>query len=232
MSQSSSEDPRLRATEEQMRRALGLHEAPYPRSEPAQATPTSDRSQRPSRRFVRDGEVPVTVLQRSHRQDDGSVINQLEAARQAVREQAEARERAERSLAEAQAAIRDLQTKLGHDRLAKDEALQAVRRADAERQAVQQALDAMQGDLAAERALREKAEQGREQAVAARQDAVQRLREVTLVQQLRVADTAAGPAEAGKTVKPVRPRGRPPKPRPVESEPVEWWVKGWQKKFR
>ncbi len=176
--------------------------------------------------------MPVTVIQRGHRQDDGAATNQLDAARQAVREQTEARERAERSLAEAQAAIRDLQTKLAHDRLAKDEALQAVRRVDAERQAARQALEAVQGELAAERALREKAEQGCEQAVAARQDAVRRLREVVGGQQSRVRDTAAAPEEAGGTLKPVRPRGRPPKPRPAESEPVEWWVKGWQKKFR
>ena len=200
--------------------------------------------------------MPVTIVQRGHRQDDGPATNQLEAARQTVREQAEARERAERSLAEAQAAIRDLQTKLAHDRLAKDEALQAVQRAENERQAVQQALEAMQEELAAERALREKAEQGREQAVAARRDAVHRLREVIAVQQPRMPagepgrggvvveairpgrtpfaaqDTDAGPAGAGRMVKRGRPRGRPAKLVVAESEPVEWWVKGWQKKFR
>jgi hypothetical protein len=40
-----------------------------------------------------------------------------------------ARERAERSLEEAQITIRDLQTKLAHERLAKDEALEAAQQA-------------------------------------------------------------------------------------------------------
>jgi hypothetical protein len=92
-----------------MRRALGLHGD----------TPASDRpatltigSQPQRRRFVRDGEVPVTVIHRDHRVDGEPSINQLDVARQAIRAEAAARELAERSLNEARITIRDLQTKV------------------------------------------------------------------------------------------------------------------------
>ena len=58
------------------------------------------------------------------------------------------REHAEHLLQEAQATIHDLQTKLAHERLARDEAIQ---RADGERQVVEQALQSVQEELAAER---------------------------------------------------------------------------------
>ena len=69
--------------------------------------------------------------------DSGSRLQQLDAARQALRQQTAAREEAERLLAEARNTIHDLETKLGHERLAKDEVTQ---RADAERQKVEEAL--------------------------------------------------------------------------------------------
>jgi hypothetical protein len=67
--------------------------------------------------------VPVTVIHRDHRKDDGPAAKQLEAARRTIREQSEARERAERLLASALNTIRDLQTKLARERLAKGEVL-------------------------------------------------------------------------------------------------------------
>jgi hypothetical protein len=107
-----------------MRHSLGLRSN-------LSVRPASDRPANPTigthsqrRRFIRDGEVPVTVLRR-HQQSDGDPgANQLIAARQAVQSEAVARERAERSLAEVQVVIRDLQTKLAHERLAKEEALE------------------------------------------------------------------------------------------------------------
>jgi hypothetical protein len=101
MSQSTPYDDRLGATEAQMRRALGLGDQPSLPPGNAPSSPTATGNHRPARRFIRDGEVPVTVLHRD--QDDGTAINKLEAARQALREQVVAREHAEQLLQEARA---------------------------------------------------------------------------------------------------------------------------------
>jgi hypothetical protein len=172
MTDSLSDDARLRATEEQMRRALGLHNASptQDRPVPSFAAPGASSPQR--RRFVRDGEVPVSVIRRD--QDDGANTNKLDATRQALREQIEAREQAEHLLQEAQATIRDLQTKLAHEGLAKDEAIQRV---VSEKLVVEQALQREQEELATEQASRQKAEQERDGAIAAGQEAEERLRD-------------------------------------------------------
>ena len=83
--------------------------------------------------------MPVTVISRDHQRDAEPGTNQPDAARQAIRSEAMARECAERSLEEAQVTIRDLQTKLAHEPLAKDEALEAER-AETGKQTVQQTL--------------------------------------------------------------------------------------------
>ena len=69
-----------------MRRALGLQRSS---SELPDATPSAPPSApHPGRRrFVRDGEVPVTVIHRDHHQDDGQGGNQLEATRRTLQEQ-------------------------------------------------------------------------------------------------------------------------------------------------
>jgi hypothetical protein len=151
MTDSPSDDSRLRATETQMRHALGLLGDTPPRS-------STSGSQPQRRRFVRDGEVPVTVIRRDHQPDGELGTNQLDAARQAVRSEAAARERAERSLNEAQMTIRDLQTKLAHERLAKDEALATVRRLETDTQAAADAQETMEAELIAERLARRNAE--------------------------------------------------------------------------
>jgi hypothetical protein len=143
MTDSPPDDARLRAAETQMRQALGLRGDTLPR--------TSISGSRPQRRrFVRDGEVPVTVLRGVHQPDGEHGANQLDAARQALRSEATAKERAQRLLEEAQAMIRDLQTKLGHERLAKDEALETVRRQAADERTVRQILLAVREVLVAE----------------------------------------------------------------------------------
>jgi hypothetical protein len=146
-----SDAARLRATETQMRHALGLHGGAPTRS-------TTSGSQPQRRRFVRDGEVPVTVLRGVHQPDGENGANQLDAARQAIRSEATAKERAERLLEEAQAMIRDLKTKLGHEHLAKDEALETVRRLETETGVAVQALESAGVELAAERLARCNAE--------------------------------------------------------------------------
>jgi hypothetical protein len=151
MTDSPQDDARLRATEAQMRHALGLHGNTPSRSKAEHPMTSANGSQPQRRRFVRDGEVPVTVIRRDHQPGAEHGINQLDAARQAVRSEAMARERAERSLEEAQITIRDLQTKLAHERLARNEALEAARRAETGEQAVQQTLLTVQAELVAER---------------------------------------------------------------------------------
>ena len=119
MTDISNDETRLRATETQMRRALGLQQTPR---SPGTAAPTlaPGGSPRPARRFVRDGEVAVSVYQH----DAAAGTNQLETVRQAAQSEAVARGQAERRLAAAQETIRELQTQLAHERLAKDESVQ------------------------------------------------------------------------------------------------------------
>jgi hypothetical protein len=217
-------DVRLHATEMQMRRALGLDRETPPVSQPTHSpNPSNGLHQR--RQFVRDGDVPVTIVHG----DSGSRLQQLDAARQALRQQTAAREEAERLLAEARNTIHDLETKLGHERLAKDEVTQ---QADAERQKVEEALIVVQEELAAERALRARAERERDEAAVARQTAEQRLRQRTAVK-------AALPPSAPLPTdhQPPRRRGRPPKVArqdvaPDDSAIVEWWSPGWPEKYR
>ena len=92
-------------TETQMRRALGLQSTASPPGDIA-PTPAPAGPRRPARRFVRDGEVAVSVVHR----DAAVGTNRLEAARQALQAQTAVREQAERRLVEAQETIRELQT--------------------------------------------------------------------------------------------------------------------------
>ena len=232
MTDSLSDDERLRATEAQMRRALGLRNTSQTQAIPPPATPTASASHPQRRRFVRDGEVPVSVIHRD--QGDASGTNALEAARQALREQVAAREHAEHLLQEAQATIHDLQTKLAHERLARDEAVQRV---DSEKQIVEQALQRVREELAAERDCRQKVEQERDDAIAARQEAEERMREVLAAQDARTPSPASSkptndPAGGSDKEKQARRRGRPAKSDQSEAEFVEWWKPGWRDRIR
>ncbi len=203
-----------------MRRALGLQSDGPPQPTPTAPASTPTMGLHPQRRrFVRDGEVIVQHKEHSAAAETGT--NQLAAARQALREQTTAREDAERALADAQVAVRDLQTKLAHERLARDE---AVNRAEAARQAAEQSLQALREEFEAERARRLQAEE--KTAVAAE-------RHRAPPRQADLLEPAPAP----------RRRGRPPKVHQTEhaaepigseeqSEFVEWWVPGWQDKFR
>jgi hypothetical protein len=240
MSDSSTDELRLRATEEQMRRALGLREtsSSVPQNAPPAASPGAPHPYR--RRFVIDGEVPVTVVHRDH--DDGAGINMIDAARQALREQVAAREQAEHLLQDARTTIQALETKLAHERIGKNEALRRL-----------------EDELASERTARQQAEQDRDQAIAARQDAEERLREATLRARLETkgdshtarrsgerpqagADEASqtqsealpatAPADAAAVSMQPRRRGRPPKASQPEGRFVEWWKPNWRERFR
>jgi hypothetical protein len=212
-------DARLGAAELQMRRALGLDRGTSPVSQPTHSpNPSNGPHQR--RHFARDGDIPVTIVH----SDSGSRFQQLDAARQTLRQQTAAHEEAERLLADARNTIDDLETKLGHERLARDEVTQRI---DAERLQIEEALTAMQEELAIERAKRARAESERDEAVVATQTAERRQ---------RAAVKAALPPPAPSPSEQPRRRGRPPKVAQDvasdHSEIVEWWSPGWQGKYR
>ena len=174
------------------------------------------------RQFARDGDVPVTMVH----SDSGSRFQQLDAARQALRQQTAAREEAERLLADARNTIHDLETKLGHERLARDEVTQRI---NAERLQIEEALTAAQEKLATECAMRARAERERDEAVVATQTAEQRQRTAVKI--------ALPPPAPFPSDQPQRRRGRPPKVARQDvasdhSEIVEWWSPGWQEKYR
>ena len=85
MTDSPQDDARIRATEARMRHALGLRDNTPSRSTADHPVTSANGSQPQRRRFVRDGEVPVTVIRRDHQPDAEHGINQLDAARQAIR---------------------------------------------------------------------------------------------------------------------------------------------------
>jgi hypothetical protein len=204
-----------------MRRALGLNDTPQARTAQPPSPPASN-GPRPPRRFVRDGEVPVSVIHR----DDAAGTNQLEAARSTIRSLTSAREHAERLLTEAQNTIRELQTRFAHERMAKEE---MARQAEAERQASEQALLSLQAELADERANRHQIEEQLAAVSAQREEAEGRAVTVE-AQPGRPAQLAGDVAPAA----PPRRRGRPPKVREPEAAPefVEWWRPGWKERLR
>ena len=139
--------------------------------------------------------------------------NRLAIVETALKSEQQARQRTERSLAEAHAAIRDLTTRLGHAGLTQDEAVAAVRRAETENQALAAALEA-------ERAARHDAERALQSALAAREHSASvRRRAVT------TPTTVSNPVGP-----PIRRRGRPPGSKNLvqkisvkEPKPVRWW---------
>ena len=221
MTDHSNDETRLQATETQMRRALGLQSTAAPPGE-AVAMPPPAGVHRPARRFVRDGEVAVSVVHR----DAAAGTNRLDAAQQALEAQTAAREQAERRLLAAQETIRELQTQLAHARLAGDE---AVQRAAEVKQASDQALAALRAELletqAGLRQTQQRLPAGRpaEDPQAARAKPVQ----PTMTGVAGLEATAAA-----ETPPPVRRRGRPRKAPPeADAGFVEWWKPGWQERL-
>ena len=253
MSELSADELRLRATEAQMRRALGLGQEQA--STPQRETPPSSYTfvaHPHRRRFVHDGEVPVSIMHH----DDGIGSNKMDTVQQALREQIASREHAEKLLQQARVTLQDLQTKLAHERMAKDE---AERRAEDERHAIEDM-------LAAERAARQQAEQERDgvearlREVMARRETPNRPRgPVAAKRGVRSGETGAAsrsgimdddgeksttvtgseitsltvkPSGSEATMKQPRRRGRPPKVSQPEPEFVEWWKPGWRERLR
>jgi hypothetical protein len=235
--------------EQQMRKALGLYgDSPRPRpdgerADPAQRTGGGGFMQGVHRRrFVQDGEVPVTVVRReapdaAHPGNGpaGPTSSRLQRVEAALAAETAGRERAERALHEAQAAVQALQTKIGHNDLAKNEAVAASKRhleetvtlreelaAAAERlheaetrgHDLEEDLRVMRGELTEERRARKMAER-------LLQEATDEAAPVT-TQEAAPAFHPRDPVERT----PAR-RGRPPvvhaEPE-VEPEPVKWWL--------
>ena len=243
----------LRAAEIEARRALGRmgQEFGVPERGPADAHVTRGQSNMHSpdghrRRFVRDGEVPVVIGRVAKGGGSASAAaaaaptNRLAISEAALDNERLARQRAERALGEAQAAVRDLQTKLGHLVLARDEAVETASQLREENQRLAEA-------LAAEQQARADAEHALERALGVHERVAAR----------RLArenpDSAAEPGailpkRRGRPPKirdivlqpagvelPVKRRGRPPKvrepgsaepvgkPRGKEPKPVRWW---------
>ena len=210
------------ATETQMRRALGLQSTAAPPGDVA-TTPAPAGPRRPARRFVRDGEVAVSVVHR----DAAAGTNRLEATRQALQAQTAGREQAERRLVEAQETIRELQTQLAHARLARDE---SVQRAVAEKRASEQALAALRAELLTARAgPREAERQPRLPARPAEEPSGARAK---TGQRVGTGDLLEGvaPTRGAETLAPARRRGRPRKVN--QPQPVEWWKPGWKERLR
>jgi hypothetical protein len=178
---------------------------------------------RQKRRFVQDGEVPVVLVngQGGHarhvvdpRLSAGSPsTNRLEAAETALKAEREARERADRSFMEAQTMIRDLQTKLAHANLARDEAREAAQRSETA--------------MAAESEAREMAEQALRQAELARDAAVERVREMKLAarpQKVAVEKAVGAPSSGlARTVSRMTNAAPPARSKKSEPKPVRWW---------
>jgi hypothetical protein len=251
--------------ESQMRKALGLlGESPRHRSE-------SERMEQPARmgdrfngglhrrRFVQDGDVPVTVLRRdqghevpAHRgvvAPTAPTSSRLQRTEAALAAETAARDRAERSLAETQTVVRDLQTKIGHAELAKNEAIEALNReretlgqlraeAETRQEQLQEALEQVrtaernanlgQEQLAEERNARRIAERALRGAEAARDSAEQLVRALSEDTRAprRAAETAhqvqigSQPEVVGLSAR----RGRQSEAAMAEPEPVKWWL--------
>ena len=257
--------PPLDEDEAQMRRALGLDGGmPRPRMDQDRSEPMSRGTDRfmqgHRRRFVQDGDVPVTVVRRDSAADTASRLaasgpssSRLQRVETALAAETAARERAERQLSEAQAQIRDLQTKHGHAELARAEASDLVRREreviaelrasigehelqreDAEQRAIdaERAVTSLKAALQEERSARHTAEKALRVAEGARAQAeklIEELSEQPAHMPVAAARPVRRPVFAVAPEAPPAPvrRGRPPLPVPVtetEPEPVKWWL--------
>jgi hypothetical protein len=118
-------------TEARIRRSLGLMSSPTPANNHSNTNGQTHGSgggnlggaiQR--RRFVRDGEVPVTILHPKSDAENRHAAALADMTRQRDAERA-ARLRAEQSLHDAQVMIQTLQTRIAHAEIAKSEIAQA-----------------------------------------------------------------------------------------------------------
>jgi len=239
--------PNTLSVEERMRRALGLTGDRAGRSSPSQTerphvgplgrSAGRSSADKPRHRFVQDGAVPVTVVNR-HRGDNADALTPgHDAIEAALQDERAARERAERSLQEALATIRDLQTKLGHAELARREAsgTTEVARAAADtfRAECQECELRWHEDLGAERAARLLAEAALAEATRAREPAKRtRVSAPAAQPALDLQDASPAPvAKAPAKAAAKRTRKAAAEPRQRELQPVKWWLKSARKRW-
>jgi serine/threonine-protein kinase RIO1 len=181
----------------------------------------------------------------------------LQRTEAALAAETAAREKAERSLAEAYAMVRDLQTKIGHADLAKNEAIAALQRereaiglvrseADGHEARLQEAYEqvkaaevvakSFQDQLASERHARKTTEKALRVAELAREEAEQLVTSLTeaaernqeaLEQLDHVAPVPAAKPARGKATRAARQKPEPVAAE-VEPEPVKWWLNAKQ----
>jgi hypothetical protein len=97
--------------------------------------------------------------------------------------------------------IHDLRTKLGHERLAKDEALETVRRLKNETRVAANAVEAAEAELTAERLIRRNAEDALAEVLEAGMEAERRPRDAKTVYEARL--PAMAPAKQRAAVGPL-----------------------------
>jgi multidrug efflux pump subunit AcrA (membrane-fusion protein) len=135
-----------------------------------------------------------------------SPVNRLDAALAALSAERESRERIEHSLAEAQASIRELQTKFGHATLERDELRAAVRQAETARQSSETALQTAQAAL--------------KTAYAERDALEQRLMEAAIASPpMRASPATNKPARGSRFSQRIDAAVELEEP-----EPVQWWI--------
>ena len=236
--------PDIASAEERMRRALGLTgdragRSGQPRPEQSHPKPSAHppvrgpSAPRPRQRFVQDGDVPVTLVGRQRPQEadlSAAASTSRGATEAALLQERAGRERAERSLQEALATVRDLQTKLGHAELARREASEAAQAArdaaDALRAAHQEREALWHKDLAAKRAVRVAAEAALAEAAGARKPAARKIERMVSA----AAPAAAEQGVAAESVQAVAKRALKETckgastPRQREPQPVKWWL--------
>ncbi len=272
-SAASADNNPISEVEAQMRRALGLYGGMRARPDhdrPDQSVRSSDRFGAQSgghsggghsgggqgfhrRRFVQDGEIPVTVVRRGTVSESQSPqSSRLQRTEAALAAETAARERAERALHDAHAQIAALQTKIGHAELARIEAVEIAKR---EKEALAQLRESSEGAEQQLQTLREQlefADQTRREAQAAlhdernaRKSAERALRDMsdraekaeTMLRQMEEeADAGLGEVLVAQRPLPVRGvarRGRPPGSKSTlkvvastvsDAEPVKWWL--------
>ena len=214
-------------TEARMRKALGLddpklHLKQAPERGGQRLAEHSAVGHR--RRFVQDGDVPVTMMRRDPVAE--SSFNRRQQAEAQLAAETAARAQAERALAKAQSQARDLQTKFGHTELAKTEALEAIRQQ-------RETITDLRSKAAQQAALRREAEERvwqAEQTVAGLQDRLEKERTARKAAEkaLRLVEEARDAAKrlARDLAKaPAVHRGRAAKAdTKPEAKPVKWWL--------
>ncbi len=203
----------LDTAEARMRRSLELAGRGSVHQQTRQDTRSGGQpGSRPRSRFVQDGEVPVTVVNR-HRPQEGGKFSLSGGADTAFGIEQAARAKAERQLQEAQATLHDLQTKHGHAELA-------------HREAMAQQSARLEGELAMERAARQLAESQLEAALIARQQAEAALHAAGRRRPEPVLHDAAAEPDAPPAKAPRKASAKVPSTRRVrEPQPVKWWIK-------